>query len=616
MKKPARKLDPVTAAILAYSYIRFSHPSQAEGDSLRRQTEAALDWCQRHGARLDTSTTFRDLGKSAYLGEHRKNADRNALAAFLKLVEAGKIPRGSYLIIENLDRLSREHIQPALLLALNLLQAGIRIVQLKPTEMVFDDKSDTLPVMMMMMELSRGHSESAMKSERVGGAWAKKKEAARNGNPQPSAKDNCVNGMDLLTHQLPAWIEERGGKMEVIPEKAALVRHVVQLARAGYGLTAIVKKLNADGVPVITQRLTAKGLPTRHAADHWARSYVAKLLSNRAVIGEYQPYKGRNANRKKDGEPIPNYYPAIVSEDEWQAMRRSMAQRRARPGRPAKGRMNVFQGILFDARDGATLQMQEKGKKGGGRILVSYKAIHGVEGSKFVGFPFDTFEAAVLSCLREIDPHEILNGDTGPDETLALAGELARVEARIAELEAELLEGDVAALAKVLRQLEAQKKDLAEKLAEARHKAAHPASEAWGECQSLAAAVDEAPDQEEVRVRLRAALRRIVEGVWCVFLGRGPFRVAAVQIWFAGGKRHRDYLILHQRAIGGAICTRPAGWRCWSLADVARPGKLYLRNHPAAALALEKVLAAVDVRELWQSTAGAQPPEQHQEGEE
>jgi hypothetical protein len=107
-------------ASVAYSYIRFSHPDQAKGDSLRRQTEAAADWCQRHKVNLDTSTTLHDLGKSAYTGEHRKNPDRHGLAAFLKLVESGKVPRGSYLIIENLDRLSREHIQPALLLALNL----------------------------------------------------------------------------------------------------------------------------------------------------------------------------------------------------------------------------------------------------------------------------------------------------------------------------------------------------------------------------------------------------------------------------------------------------------------------------------------------------------------
>src|SRR5437016_5118365 len=160
-KNPANPAPAgATATPTAYSYVRFSSPAQAEGDSLRRQTEAARVWCERNSVRLDESTTLHDLGRSAYTGKHRENPDRHALAAFLKLVEQGRVPRGSYLIIENLDRLSREHIQPALLLALNLLQAGIRLVQLKPTEMVFDDQSDTMPVMMMMMELSRGHGES------------------------------------------------------------------------------------------------------------------------------------------------------------------------------------------------------------------------------------------------------------------------------------------------------------------------------------------------------------------------------------------------------------------------------------------------------------------------
>ena len=30
------------SAPIAYSYIRFSHPEQSKGDSLRRQTEAAV----------------------------------------------------------------------------------------------------------------------------------------------------------------------------------------------------------------------------------------------------------------------------------------------------------------------------------------------------------------------------------------------------------------------------------------------------------------------------------------------------------------------------------------------------------------------------------------------
>src|SRR4051812_20709554 len=100
--------------VLAFSYIRFSHPDQAKGDSLRRQTKAPREWCERNGAHLDETTTLRDLGKSAFTGKHRKNPDRHALAAFLKMVEEGRVPRGSFLIIENLDRLTREDLQPAL----------------------------------------------------------------------------------------------------------------------------------------------------------------------------------------------------------------------------------------------------------------------------------------------------------------------------------------------------------------------------------------------------------------------------------------------------------------------------------------------------------------------
>ena len=163
-----------TKSSLAYSYIRFSTPEQAKGDSLRRQMTAAAEWCVKNGVTLDTSTTLHDLGRSAFLGEHRKNPDRCALAAFLKLVEGGKVPRGSSLIVESLDRLSREHIRPALTLLLRLIEAGIRVVQLIPVEAIYDDKVEPMQLMMAIMELSRGHSESAVKSERVGAAWADK----------------------------------------------------------------------------------------------------------------------------------------------------------------------------------------------------------------------------------------------------------------------------------------------------------------------------------------------------------------------------------------------------------------------------------------------------------
>src|SRR5262249_25263193 len=153
---------------IAYSYLRFSSPEQAKGDSIRRQEALRDAWLAKTGAVLDTNLSLRDEGVSAYTGAHRKNPDRHALAAFLEPAPRARIPRRAYLLVESLARLSREDIRPALTLLLNLIEAGIRVVQLSPVEMVYDEDVEPMTLMMAIMELSRGHSESAMKSERVG----------------------------------------------------------------------------------------------------------------------------------------------------------------------------------------------------------------------------------------------------------------------------------------------------------------------------------------------------------------------------------------------------------------------------------------------------------------
>ncbi|KVR83488.1 recombinase family protein [Burkholderia vietnamiensis] len=48
----------------AYSYLRFSTPEQAQGDSFRRQTALAEAYAQQHGLELDTTLRFADEGVS------------------------------------------------------------------------------------------------------------------------------------------------------------------------------------------------------------------------------------------------------------------------------------------------------------------------------------------------------------------------------------------------------------------------------------------------------------------------------------------------------------------------------------------------------------------------
>lgn len=121
---------PVTAAATpgpkAYSYIRFSTPEQALGDSKRRQVEEARAWAAAHGLRLDEELA--DEGVSGFRGANTR--DDSALGAFLKAVHMGDVPQGSVLIVESLDRLSRDRILAAQNVLTSLLLAGVRIVTL------------------------------------------------------------------------------------------------------------------------------------------------------------------------------------------------------------------------------------------------------------------------------------------------------------------------------------------------------------------------------------------------------------------------------------------------------------------------------------------------------
>jgi DNA invertase Pin-like site-specific DNA recombinase len=560
---------------LAFSYVRFSTPEPIQGDSLRRQTEATEAWCVRNKVRLDTSTRLHDLGKSAFTGDHRKNPDRNALAGFLKLVESGKIPRGSFLVVENLDRLSREHIQPALLLVLSLTQAGIRIVQLRPTELVFDDKSDTLPVMMMMVELSRGHSESAMKSERIGGAWKGKKEAARKGAPQPTKKEGRVNGMAVLTHALPLWVEERGGRAVPIPGRAAVVKKIFALAAAGYGRVRIAQKLREEEVPPFARPLTEadvalyptyrkrakKEPPTAKetralrarlgalgrwhkgewAKADWRPAYIGMILTDRRARGEYTP------DGRKGGERVPGYFPEVVGEAEWLAAKGEAARRRRRVG-AVGGRVELFSGLLKDARSGESYFVEARNDEGGRRrVLRTAASIQGRGGS--YAFPVLVFERALLGELGEIDAHEVLNGDREPDESALLAGQLEHVRQSIRLLIAEMEErGESKWLFDRYRAKEAEEKDLQDKLAEAQQKAAHPVSASWGEAQGLIKTLETAPDPLDARTRLRAALQRIVQSILVLVVHHGRDRWLVAQVYFSGKHegRRRTYVIYYR----------------------------------------------------------------------
>jgi DNA invertase Pin-like site-specific DNA recombinase len=550
-----------------YSYLRYSSPAQAEGDTVRRQTALRDAWLKRHpGVVLDTSVALVDAGVSGYTGANRTNK-KHALASFLDLVERGRVPVGSYLIVENLDRLTREKPTVAIPAVMNLINAGVQVVQLEPVEIVYNADMEQHQLMYMLWELARGHGESKRKSGLLACAWGEKKAQARNGVPHG--------------RKVPAWLVLEDGRYRLIPEAAEAVRLIYRWCREGLGVLTITQRLRDEGIPPITP------------GGVWVRGYVAKILGDRAVLGEYQPMKGHK-KRTPDGDPIPNYWPAVVTEEEFYAAQTAIKSRAGRCGRPPREEhKTLFAGLLRSARDGKKLHVRTRPHV---RYLFSSGAADGEKGADREWFPLDVFEAALLSMLKELQASALF-ADPGAAEVAELDGRLGEVERRLAAaLERFEADPESPTWADRVSQYDRQKRALVQQLAEARQKALCPASAAWSEAVSLMALQE--PD------RLRAALLATVKGVWCLFVARGyRDKLAAVQVCFEGGAR-RDYLILHRPPVTNAKPPRPGTWRAKSLATagIAGDDDLDLRDRRQAA-ALAGVLGSADLAQLWEKLA-------------
>jgi DNA invertase Pin-like site-specific DNA recombinase len=167
--------EPTKPAPKAYSYLRMSTDIQLKGHSKQRQLEGSKRYAKTHGLELADEAQLEDVGISAFKGANVKDG---ALGQFLDAVKSGKVPKGSYLLVESLDRLSRQEILPSLTLLLTIIAAGIKLVTLQD-DRVYDQRSRADDLIISLTIMSRAHEESQLKSQRVGAAWANKRANAQ-----------------------------------------------------------------------------------------------------------------------------------------------------------------------------------------------------------------------------------------------------------------------------------------------------------------------------------------------------------------------------------------------------------------------------------------------------
>lgn len=457
----------------AFSYIRFSTVKQAEGDSLRRQTELRDNWLKRNpDVRFDTSLTLKDLGVSAFHGD-----DRAGLKCFLKAIETKRVKPGDYLLLENLDRLSREDEQTALQLLLNITQAGVWVVQLEP-ELLLHKKSDVFVLMRAIFELSRGHNESKMKSFR--GKEGKRKK-----------RQKAIENKTAFSGMCPHWLTVEDEKYVPVPENAALVKRCFKEILNGVGVGALCRKLNNEKIRPFGR---ARRKKDAHKPHRWQKSSLGRMLRNRAVIGEYQATEGRKL--KPVGEPVKGFYPALISEGVFARVGAILTSRRHATVGERKQNNNMFAGLVH-SEDRTPWTYRNKGAN----------AAHLLRRSDDTGpaIHYDVFEEAIFSCLSEITPDDLTGRDVS--ELEEMEGRLLATEGKITTFEERMYnEPTNTTYPKLLERAKMEREKMLAEVTKLRLENARPVAQEFSTLQKMLG-------NKELREKLKTQLALVIANI-------------------------------------------------------------------------------------------------------
>lgn len=469
----------------AFSYVRFSSDRQELGDSLRRQVALAEAYAKQHGLTLSTKS-YRDLGISAFKG---RNAAEGALGTFLQAVDAGLIRKGSYLLVESMDRLSRQQVDEALELFLSITRRGIVIVTVSDGQVYSKEtiKENWTKLIVALAVMSRANEESATKSKRA-----------------REVVQSRINANIPLGHSMPPWLTLNAAKTGYVidTKKADIVRRVFDMALKGNGLYLICKTFNQEGVPVL-----------RNARDGWSISGLKQMMNNPYVIGTL---------RSKHGD-FEDHYPAIVEKSVFYEVQRLMSERnKAGKGRKGTNVANLFSNLVKCGECGGSMKFTRSPTGDRGRVNEHLMCLSALEkrGCDAKRLNYEYIEAALLKEFLEYDAIEVQpRSVSDADPTVALRAEIADKQSQVDKL-LDLIEASGSRESKnLLGRLsvrEAELAELQEKLRVA--EVPSPASDVWTAALEMMKRHEElkatpGPELFALRLQLQAAIKQFVERI-------------------------------------------------------------------------------------------------------
>lgn len=312
----------------AIIYARFSTLEQGKGGSLERQLRNGRKFAQDKGWQVEREIT--DLGRSAYHGSNR--AEGSELYEFEAEARSGR-HEGKVILVENIDRLSRQGIKRAANLIWSLNDCGVDVATFHDGH-IYKAKSDSdlLDILYIATKAQRAFEESETKSNRGKDAWGEK--YRKIGEKKPGVRSG----------RPPQWLVWDGQRYQSDPYRAKLVNEIFDLYLAGHGTYKIVQILNEREEPV---------WPSTNKGGGWYLAYVHKILKNRALLGEYVTLKGEVI--------ATDYYPRVVSIEKFTAVQQIAQGRAKKGGRDFRRFNNLLSGLPLCAKCDGTAAYENKG---------------------------------------------------------------------------------------------------------------------------------------------------------------------------------------------------------------------------------------------------------------
>jgi DNA invertase Pin-like site-specific DNA recombinase len=238
----------------AVSYIRFSAAHQGKGSSVERQEALFEQWLREHPEYESSPLTRTDRGVSAFKGRH----EEKGLGDVLKAIQGGSIQQGDCLVIEALDRLSRQEFDPTYQVIRQIVKAGVVIYTIEDGCCYDFSSINGTEIHSLAAKVHASNEYSKRLSQRLLGAYKSKRLKAESG-----FKVNAPNR--------PTWIDSCGN---VILEKAQIAHRTIELYRAGSGQLDILRKLALE-------------FPEHPDVPATTRS-IKRILINEALIGYWR----------------------------------------------------------------------------------------------------------------------------------------------------------------------------------------------------------------------------------------------------------------------------------------------------------------------------------------